>query len=366
MIAWLVTHFLTRWIHRWGQRHIAVWLLGIWLLAACGSPAGDAPIAPYATAAAQLPTAPDATRSPGGPPVATATTAPLTGPAGVEPPPALASTPSPATQVMPEATAQVTPPATSFDPGALAAQMLALINRDRAAAGLGPVAWDETAAAVAAAHAADMLARDFFSHWNPDGLGPDHRYAQAGGLHVARENLHAFTHAFADGRGAPIDDWAAVVSNAQADLMNSPGHRDNILDPAHTHVGIGLAYDPLTGRVTVAQEFVNQVVQLTSVPPLTAGPGETVRLAGSFGPAAVGSAILELAYEPLPSPLPAAELAARRTYMSAAQTVETRAIPLIFDETVALPSRPGFYHLRLYVDLAGGQAPVSDRVIVVR
>lgn len=316
-----------------------VWLLVVLLPAAC-NPGVTArpPVALYATAAAQ-------------PPPSAGATGPL------------ALTATPTAGVMPTAA----PEATGFDPAALAAQMLTLINRDRAAAGHQPVAWDETAAAAAASHAADMLARNYFSHWNPEGLGPDHRYTQVGGQHAAQENLYVTVHAFADGRGAPIDDWAALVAQAQSDLMNSPGHRANILFPAHSHVGIGLAYDPQTGYVYVAQEFVNQFVQLSAPLPTEARLGETVRLAGAFGPAAVGNGILELAYEPWPAPLSAEELATRSTYTSPAQTVTTQAVALTFDELVVLPaSPPGIYHLRLYVDLAGGQALVVDHLISVR
>lgn len=83
--------------------------------------------------------------------------------------------------------------------------------------------------------------------------------------------------------------------------------------------------------------------------------------------AAVGNALLVLAYEPLPALLSAAELAARSTYQSAAQSLDIRAIPLTFDETITLPAGPpGLYHLRLAVDTATGQAVVVDHVITVR
>jgi hypothetical protein len=245
--------------------------------------------------------------------------------------------------------------------------MLELINRDRAAAGLGPVVWDETAAAAGQAHANDMINRGFFSHWNPDGLGPDHRYSVAGGVHIARENLYTFSLTFDDGRGAPIDDWETVIEQAQAQLMNSPGHRENILDPGHTHVGIGLAYDAARGQFRLAQEFTNRHATLSAPLPSEARPGDVIRVTGSFGPAAVGGGILDLAHEPFPAPLSAAELAARSTYTSAAQSLGVgRGIGQSFDETITLPATPGFYHVRLFVDLASGQALVMDQVIAVR
>jgi hypothetical protein len=51
-----------------------------------------------------------------------------------------------------------------------------------------------------------MVKANYFSHWNQVGLGPDHRYALAGGLHAVRENLHAYANTYGDGQGAP---WKA-------------------------------------------------------------------------------------------------------------------------------------------------------------
>lgn len=377
----IVSKLLKRDVHMsgraFGYGYSIVALVGLALgallvsAAGCGGPArgGALPVAVYATADAQIQaTATTAAPPSAGEPVTTATvtTATVTGPTVVNspaPPSATATTPSTAA-----APGDATPPtAAAFDPATLATQMLTLINRDRAAAGLAAVAWDETAAGVAAAHAADMAARDYFSHWNPDGLGPDHRYSAAGGQHAAMENLYAYVSAFADGHGAPIADWPAVIDAAQASLMASPGHRANILNPAHTHVGIGMAYDPNTGRLWLAQEFVDQYVTLAAPLPDEAAPGAAIRVAGAFGPAALGNALLVLAYEPLPAPLSAADLAARATYQSAAQSLDIRAIPLTFDETITLPTGPpGLYHIRLAVDTATGQAVVVDHVITVR
>src|SRR5215213_6461871 len=52
------------------------------------------------------------------------------------------------------------------------AEVLALVNQERAAAGCGALAADDALAAVARGHSADMRDRDFFDHTNPDGLDP--------------------------------------------------------------------------------------------------------------------------------------------------------------------------------------------------
>lgn len=253
-----------------------------------------------------------------------------------------------------------------YDPDMLASQMLSLINADRASSGLAPVAWDATAAQAGAIHAADMVEKGYFSHWSTEGLGPDHRYALNGGEHAVMENLHALVYAYEDGRGgAPIEDWASVIEQAQAGLMLSPGHRANILDPAHTHVGIGMAYDPSSGEFRLAQEFTNHYATLSIPPPVEAVAGSAIRVAGSFDDGPLTNFILSLAYEPWPAPMTPDELNRTNTYRSAAESRDGRLVDRIFDETLTL-GESGLYHVRLFIDSPTGQALVVNRLVAVR
>ena len=226
-----------------------------------------------------------------------------------------------------------------YESDALAGQMLQLINADRAANGLGPVAWDEVAAEAGRRHTADMIRYGYFSHWNREGLGPDHRYTLAGGRYAVMENLHTFSTTYSDGRGAPIEDWSAVIRNAQQGLMNSPGHRANILDPAHSHVGIGMAYDAASGQFRLAQEFTNQYVNLATALPIQITAGSIVSLEGyvrTLRPEGTLDQILfELAYEPLPGTLTLEQLAATGVYSSAAQSMRVWRGSAQFNESVA-------------------------------
>lgn len=288
--------------------------------------------------------------------------------ASIAPVPTMAAVPTnpPVTELSPNATPEPGKPVPGvYDPAALGAYMLRLINADRAAYGLAPVAWDETAALAGARHAEDMVAQGYFSHWSTDGLGPDHRYSLLGGEHAAMENLHALAYTYNDGRGAPIENWASVIEQAQAGLMLSTGHRANILDPAHTHVGIGMAYDPLSGEFRLAQEFTNQYVTLSVSPPVEAPAGSTIRVAGRFADGPFTNFILNLAYEPWPEPMTPDELNATYTYRSAAESRDGRLVDRAFDESLTL-GEPGLYHVRLFVDLPTGQALVVDRLLEVR
>ncbi len=109
------------------------------------------------------------------------------------------------------------------------AELLSLVNRARADAGLGPVAADPALARVARAHSRDMMENDFVAHVSPRTGGPGERLEKAG-IQATRvlENI---------GR-------AGSVEEAHKGLMRSPGHRSAILAPQVTHVGIGVVFTP--------------------------------------------------------------------------------------------------------------------------
>ena len=123
----------------------------------------------------------------------------------------------------------------------LEAQMLDLLNAERAAHGLKPLRADPELAEVARAHSRDMFARGYFSHVNPDGKDPFDRIRQAKvGFRTAGENLAL----------------AQTLPQAHQGLMNSPGHRANILRPAFGRVGIGIVDGGRRGQM-VTQNFRN-------------------------------------------------------------------------------------------------------------
>lgn len=107
------------------------------------------------------------------------------------------------------------------------AEVVALTNAERAAAGLPPLAGDPLLAAAAQAHSADMAARAFYSHTSPEGGEPWHRAAAAGS---ARRTI-----------GENIACGQRSAAEVVRGWMDSPGHRANILAPAFTHMGVGFA-----------------------------------------------------------------------------------------------------------------------------
>ncbi len=118
-----------------------------------------------------------------------------------------------------------------------------LTNADRAELGLAPLTVSPVLTAAAQAKADDMVAKGYFSHTSPDGVDPWHWFETAGyQFRYAGENL-----------AVDFSDSADV----NAAWMASPSHRENILDPHYTEVGIALAQGMYQGRLTtfVVQEF---------------------------------------------------------------------------------------------------------------
>ncbi|MEU4090657.1 sigma-70 family RNA polymerase sigma factor [Streptomyces aureus] len=117
-------------------------------------------------------------------------------------------------------------PQTQAAPTTTVAQVVALVNKERAAAGCGPVTEDPQLEDAAQAHSDDMAARDFFEHTNPDGADPGQRITAAG------YHWSTYGENIAMGQQTP----AAVMNS----WMNSPGHRANILNCSFKNIGVGV------------------------------------------------------------------------------------------------------------------------------
>jgi uncharacterized protein YkwD len=123
----------------------------------------------------------------------------------------------------------------------LEARMLDLVNQERTAAGLRPLAPDAELTEVARRHSSDMFARAYFAHDTPEGRNPFDRMREGGVRFLAAgENLAL----------------APSLPVAHNGLMNSPGHRRNILADQFGRVGIGIMDGGIRGLM-VTQNFRN-------------------------------------------------------------------------------------------------------------
>ncbi|MHC5903259.1 CAP domain-containing protein [Streptomyces sp. S6] len=108
-----------------------------------------------------------------------------------------------------------------------AAQVLVLVNEERAKVGCSALSANSALAELARKFSEDMAARGFFDHTDPDGKSPWDRAAAAGISDLAGENI-------ARGQGDP-----AAVMEA---WMNSPGHKANILNCDFKTLGVGVHF----------------------------------------------------------------------------------------------------------------------------
>jgi uncharacterized protein YkwD len=126
-----------------------------------------------------------------------------------------------------------------------------LTNQARQAKGLPPLIQDADLTQVARAFSDDMMVRRFFDHTTPDGVTFDERLAERypHRVRIMGENIWYAS-------GYNIGKLQQVAKEIVDDWMRSPGHRENILDPKFTHLGVGVSARHRTIRAT--QEFVGR------------------------------------------------------------------------------------------------------------
>ncbi|MGW3955312.1 CAP domain-containing protein [Streptomyces sp. NPDC004752] len=171
------------------------------------SPAPSAPVS----------TTPAPSRTPSTKPAATPTATP-TKPRTEKPSAPVAPEPT-------EPTERTTAPATVSVQAAAEAEVLRLVNVERARAGCGALTANSALTRLAEAFSEDMAARGFFDHTDPDGATPWDRATEVGVTGLGGENI---------ARGQA--DAAAVMKT----WMDSPGHRANILNCDFKTLGVGV------------------------------------------------------------------------------------------------------------------------------
>ena len=151
-------------------------------------------------------------------------------------------------------------------------QMLALINEERTSRGLNPLQLEQNLNASAETHSEWMLNTGQFSHTGNGGSSATDRIRSSGfeltGSWGTAENI-----AWQSERGAGgIED---DVINLHNSLMNSPGHRANILNPDLVYIGLGIEEGQFQGfpAVIVTQNFARTAAPV-SLDPQTGGETE--------------------------------------------------------------------------------------------
>ncbi|MDR1728349.1 MAG: CAP domain-containing protein [Acidobacteriota bacterium] len=118
-------------------------------------------------------------------------------------------------------------------------ELVALTNRTRTAQGLPILEMDAVLMKLAQSHAVDMARQGFISHDLPSG-NINVRMNRIGyNYETVRENVAQ----------------ARTVSYAHSALMQSPGHKANILAADVTRIGIGVVRDPVCGKYLFIAEI---------------------------------------------------------------------------------------------------------------
>lgn len=108
-------------------------------------------------------------------------------------------------------------------------QLFDLTNAERVKHHLPALQWDEHIRETARNHSMDMALNNYFSHTNPSGQSPFDRM---------KEDNVFFTLA---GENLASGQFSSIF--AHEGLMNSLGHRENILRPEYQYLGIGVAFN---------------------------------------------------------------------------------------------------------------------------
>lgn len=113
-------------------------------------------------------------------------------------------------------------------------QMATLVNKERTDRGIGALSVDSRITKAAEGKSLDMFQRRYFSHVDPDGKNAVDRMREAGvAFTIVGENLA----------------YAPDTQTAHQGLMNSEGHRANILDTRFHRVGIGVIDGGIYGKM---------------------------------------------------------------------------------------------------------------------
>ena len=114
--------------------------------------------------------------------------------------------------------------------------LLSKVNEERKKLAIPELIWESSLVPVARNHAKDMWNRSYFSHYSPEGKDVGDRLNGAGiKYNFAGENLAL----------------APTLGTAHTGLMNSKGHRENILEVRFKRIGIGVIDNGVYGKMFV-------------------------------------------------------------------------------------------------------------------
>lgn len=246
--------------------------------------------------------------------------------------------------------------------------VLEVINANRARHGLSQLKLDILACRVTSKSASEALKGGYQGHWNLRGEKPYHRWAFAGGLDHAMENASVMRSS------APLSrDYNTVrgfITDIHMRMYNetppNDGHRQNILNPWHTHVGLGFSL--VEGNFRYYELYLDRYLEFDALN-LDVKAGEEISLSGRVIKPGYGVFFTIVYYEPFPSPMSVSEVNAHGSYPDFTPSVVVN-IPywkIHYDDAMKkfrisfkIP-KTGLYYVHIYVKKGhtGTEAPAA-------
>ncbi len=247
--------------------------------------------------------------------------------------------------------------------------MLALINASRARSGAPPLKLDILASRVANKQAAEAAKAGYSGHYNLAGQKPYHRYAFAGGVDHVSEN--------AAGRwsSAPLDPeeaWSFMTEAHAAFMAEKPpydGHRVNVINKDHTHVGLG--YAVIENYFAYYEEYIDRYFEsLTAPAENTVGAKVMVQAVPKTGYYVYAVMVY---YEKEPQPLSAKQADEKGAYpdytSSRVAALWPYQLDIAEDGSCSFPialNKAGLYYVQIYLDKAmpkrSGSFKTADKI----
>ncbi len=198
------------------------------------------------------------------------------------------------------------------------------INEDRAARDLPPLILDQASSDMAAEYCRQQIRNRTTGHYSVDGLAPYARYSIAGENGALRENLAAWS----SDTPFTAEMLPEMIRRSHEEMLGEEppddGHRQAILDPHATHVGIGLAWKD--GEFRLAEIFVRRLVDWSRALPRTARVADHPWGAGRIRDGLEVDSIV-VHYEPTPRQLSVEEANRRSSYSLPKKRSEYRPVP---------------------------------------
>ena len=206
------------------------------------------------------------------------------------------------------------------DYAALAQYALDSINHDRNQNGLQNVTLSSVPSGQQ--HSDSMAYFGYFSHWDVQGYKPYMRYTMLGGDGYVAENagLDYCTYSPPDSSlvtpaGCSLQTVENALANSEYGMVYNDaaccnnGHRDNILNPFHNRVSIGIAWNDSSSAVYFTEDFENAYISLQ--PPIYSNGAVT--LAGSLS-SGLNLNEIAVSFDSTPQPMTISQLDATFAY----------------------------------------------------